>query len=39
MREVQRHLERADSGIECVLFVVFGRAAYERVEKVLRGML
>jgi O-acetyl-ADP-ribose deacetylase (regulator of RNase III) len=38
-REVQRHLERADCGIECVLFVVFGRAAYERVAKVLRATI
>lgn len=28
--EVRRHLEREESGIERVLFVVFGRSAYDR---------
>ena len=36
-REVKAHLERAECGIERAIFVVFGRAAYERMERALAG--
>lgn len=35
-REVRRHLEQAECGVERVLFVVFGRAAYQVTENVMK---
>ena len=35
IREVRRHLERADTTVERVVFVLFGRAAYEVYREIL----
>ena len=35
IREVQRHLERADTTVERVIFVLFGKSAYEVYRKIL----
>ena len=35
-REVRAHLEKRDTTVEKVIFVLFGRSAYEAYEKALR---
>jgi O-acetyl-ADP-ribose deacetylase len=35
IREVRRHLERPDTTVEQVIFVLFGKAAYEVYRKIL----
>ena len=35
IREVRRHLERPDTGVQQVIFVLFGKAAYEVYREIL----
>jgi len=35
IREVKSHLERADTGVEQVIFVLFGKAAYDVYARML----
>ena len=37
IREVRRHLERPETTVEQVIFVLFGRGAYEVYREILGG--